>query len=309
MTRRVLDPYRFVSVENLLAFSRHLSDNVRFYDWTPAWSLRATVAVGDLPFGVAFHPTMARAYVANVGGDSVSVIDLGTMTVAATIAVGDGPRGVCCSPDGQFVFVANYGDDTVMRINVASGAVVDTSAALSSNPKGLCITPDGTTLYVECDSAIEILQASTLDAVVSPVAASGCWRLAMAPDGSKVYALRSGASNFRVLDTTTKTITATVGLSGTGEGVAFAPDGSKAYIAVANSSNGLQIIDVATDTAGSTLNLTNEPSSVCINRAGTRAFVHVSSPAIKVVSIPALTLVSTETFSGDCDWSAGRVLP
>jgi YVTN family beta-propeller protein len=60
----------------------------------------------------------AQAYVTNVGGDTVSVIDTATNTVTDTITVGDGPNGVAVSPDGTLVYVSNFGDDTVSVIRL-----------------------------------------------------------------------------------------------------------------------------------------------------------------------------------------------
>ncbi len=52
------------------------------------------------------------AYVANLGADSVSVIDTATQTVAATIAVGDDPDGVAVSPDGRAAYVSSFSPTT-----------------------------------------------------------------------------------------------------------------------------------------------------------------------------------------------------
>ena len=54
----------------------------------------ATVAVGNIPVGVAVSPAGTRVYVANRGSDTVSVIDTATNLVVATLAAGDGPIDV-----------------------------------------------------------------------------------------------------------------------------------------------------------------------------------------------------------------------
>ncbi|MFC9769724.1 YncE family protein, partial [Rhodococcus jostii] len=48
-------------------------------------SLPPTVPVGADPYGLAITPDGAFAYVANFGGDTVSVIDTTTNTVATTV--------------------------------------------------------------------------------------------------------------------------------------------------------------------------------------------------------------------------------
>ncbi len=57
-----------------------------------------TIAVGRDPRGISLDPEGRRAYVANHGDDTVSVIDTATNTVVDTIAVGHGPISL-----GQFV--------------------------------------------------------------------------------------------------------------------------------------------------------------------------------------------------------------
>jgi len=58
------------------------------------------------------------AYVTNVGGASVSVINLATNTVTTTIGVGDGPQGVAVNPAGTLAYVANFFGDSVSVINL-----------------------------------------------------------------------------------------------------------------------------------------------------------------------------------------------
>jgi YVTN family beta-propeller protein len=71
----------------------------------------ATVAVGDLPFGVAVTPDGALVYVANARSKNVSVIRTADNTVVATVAVGFDPFGVAVTPDGAFAYVANAVSD------------------------------------------------------------------------------------------------------------------------------------------------------------------------------------------------------
>ena len=51
----------------------------------------ATVGVGTNPLDEAITPDGARAYVANSGSNSASVIDTGTNAVTATVPVGVNP--------------------------------------------------------------------------------------------------------------------------------------------------------------------------------------------------------------------------
>jgi YVTN family beta-propeller protein len=76
-----------------------------------------TVAVGSGPEAVAVSPDGRRAYVANMGSDSVSVIDTrAAATIGTPIAVGDEPDGVAVSPDGTRAYVTNRSGNSISVI-------------------------------------------------------------------------------------------------------------------------------------------------------------------------------------------------
>lgn len=76
------------------------------------------------PFGVVVAPNGTRAYVANAGDGTVSVIDTTTNQLArAPIRVGGGAIGIAITPDGNRVYVANRDDSTVSVIDTATQRV------------------------------------------------------------------------------------------------------------------------------------------------------------------------------------------
>ncbi|MFF4794411.1 YncE family protein, partial [Streptomyces sp. NPDC001276] len=69
------------------------------------------------PVGVAVSQDGRRAYTANAGSASVSVIDTATnRTVGNPIHVGGFPVWVVVSPDGRRAYTANSGSDSVSVI-------------------------------------------------------------------------------------------------------------------------------------------------------------------------------------------------
>jgi YVTN family beta-propeller protein len=87
----------------------------------------------------------SRAYVANRGSNTVSVIDLGSLTTVATIEVEHQPYGVVVAPGGDFAFVANSGSDSISAIETATLQVIAT-IPVRARPAGLAIT--SSRLYV-----------------------------------------------------------------------------------------------------------------------------------------------------------------
>ena len=66
-----------------------------------------TLPADSYPYSVAVAPN-GDVYVANLGSNTVSVIDLGSTTPSQTIPVGSYPYGVAVASNGD-VYVANLG--------------------------------------------------------------------------------------------------------------------------------------------------------------------------------------------------------
>lgn len=87
------------------------------------------------------------AYVTNLNGNTVSVIDVAGNTTIATIPVGLGPTGVAASPGGTRAYVTNRSDDNVSVIDTATNTVIATIPA-GASPTGVAVTLGGTRAYV-----------------------------------------------------------------------------------------------------------------------------------------------------------------
>ena len=222
-----------------------------------------------------------RAYVANFGSNSVSVIDISSNTVVATVAVGSQPNAVAITPDGTRVYVANCGGD-VFVIATSSNTVV-AKVVVGGCPYGVAITPDGTRAYVARDNANSVwvidTSSNTVVAKMSVVATPGA--VAITPDGTRAYVASVGTLNVSgavsVIDTSRNTVVATVGLGGIGSapvGVVITPDGTRAY--VPNAGGYVSVIDTSSNTVVTTVGVQgigNSQVGVAITPDGTRAYV------------------------------------
>jgi DNA-binding beta-propeller fold protein YncE len=88
-----------------------------------------------------------RAWTANIGGGSVSLLDLGEKRLVKSVAVGKGPEAIDLSPDGKEVWV---GDRQLNRITILDAATLDSLGAIPTGdfPNRLKFTPDGRTVLV-----------------------------------------------------------------------------------------------------------------------------------------------------------------
>ena len=99
------------------------------------------IAVGTWPAGVAVNPAGTRAYVANVGSATVSVIRTDTNTVVETPSPWAFSEGVAFNSSGTRAYVTNMDSDTVSVINTATNAVIGNPIAVGSAPWGIALGP------------------------------------------------------------------------------------------------------------------------------------------------------------------------
>ncbi len=159
------------------------------------------VTVQPNPHGVAFAPSINRAYTANHESNSVSIIDLASNTVLDTVLVGQSPHSVAVSPDGRLLAAANYVDATVTLIDTATNKVTATIPA-GTAPQHLTFAADSKHLFVvnEDADAISTIDPSTRATVsTTPVGKSPRY-VAASPDGRTIYVSNGEDGTVSVLD-------------------------------------------------------------------------------------------------------------
>jgi YVTN family beta-propeller protein len=102
----------------------------------------ASIATGDRAHVVTLTNDNRQAWVANIGDNTISIVDTTTFRILGTIAVGKGPTGLTFSRDGRFAYVSNQGDKTVEVIDTASHRVLK-AIPVGTNPHFLVLGPDG----------------------------------------------------------------------------------------------------------------------------------------------------------------------
>ncbi len=126
----------------------------------------ATIPTGEEPRSVALDDNNTFAYVANAGGNSVTVIKINNAipnTFAAvvdkTLKTGAEPWDIVASPDSKRIFVANSGQDTITVINAQNQTIIgqinlrnslcnDPDRTRHFQPRGMAVLLSNTQLYV-----------------------------------------------------------------------------------------------------------------------------------------------------------------
>lgn len=194
---------------------------------------RFNLGAGRKPHGLRYYN--GKLYVANMDGNSLSVIDVSSSQITE-VALGGVAVQTAVSPDGQNVYVSLYDTKEVVRVNISSLTV--TRLALPSSAQGpiqLYPTPNSSSIYV-CD------QGGLLNR----------------PTNNKVY----------VIDLTSFTISDSITAGNKVHGVVV--DNSNQYAYVTNTDdNTVSVIQISTGTVIATISVGMEPNGIsCWHKDG-----------------------------------------
>jgi len=119
--------------------------------------------------------------------------------------------------------------------------------------------------------------------------------VAITPDGNTLYVASSNVSNVSVIDTTSRSITATVSIprGALPALMAVNPNGSLLYV-VDQGLNQITVISTASNMIAATIPVGSHPNAVAFSPDGTRAYVtNQWSSSVSVIDTSASTVVST----------------
>jgi YVTN family beta-propeller protein len=168
-------------------------------------------------------PDATRMYTANIGGDSISIIERAANSPAwnqTVVPVGKGPEGFDVSPDGRELWAAHSRDGGVSIVNLEQKKVAGTIDLQTKRSNRLKFTPDGRLALVSDLDAGELLVIDVATRKVTKHIPIGKMveGILMQPDGARAYVAVNGDNYVAVLDLKSLTVT---GRIETGKG----PDG------------------------------------------------------------------------------------
>jgi YVTN family beta-propeller protein len=110
-------------------------------------SVPTMVPTGLIPCALAINAKMERAYVANFGGNSVTVIDTTKNRAIATAPAGNHPQAIAFDGPRNLILVANAHDNIVTVIDGSTYAILRKLPA-GKHPYALAVDSDSGNLYV-----------------------------------------------------------------------------------------------------------------------------------------------------------------
>ncbi|MFF2625354.1 beta-propeller fold lactonase family protein [Kitasatospora griseola] len=208
----------------------------------------ATVAVGSRPRSLAVHPAGDRLYVANYGSDTVTAVPLSPDTGlpagnARSVPVGRNPAAVAFAPDGSFACTANHTAGSLSVIDPVTltarqlpvgTAPIAVSFASDSSHAWVADQVAGALIAVYCGGPRVVDRTPVGTAALSVAVAPNSERLLVTDDERRVTPVTlPGLTAGTPLD---------LGDGAEPRGVAYAPDGSLAYVTAAGTDD-VRVLD------------------------------------------------------------------
>jgi len=249
-----------------------------------AEAVATTVAVGDLPIGVASDAS-GNVWVANFTDNTVSKIDTSTDSVVATIAAGGSPYGVAYDGDGH-IWVANTQGESISKIDTATDSIVAT-VALGNRPTAVSYDGHGHVWVIDStDDTVSKVDTAT-NSVVATVAVGRTPR-ALTVDGNQdIWVANGYDGTLSKVDSATNSVVATVSVGANPQGVVH--DGNGHVWVTESSDDTVSKIDTNTAAVTSTVSVGNSPQAVYFDSSGYLWVTHIGDEVDTVLKIDAAT--------------------
>ena len=182
---------------------------------------------------VALSPEASRAYVANIGGGSLSVFDLAQRERLAVVTTGAGAEGLDVTPDGRWILVANREADTLSFIDAAKLEEV-AEVATGDFPIRVKVTPDGQRVLVSCAQSgdvmvLDLAERKELARVAAGAPSEGTEQapvpvgILVEPGGARAFVAATNANIVLVLDLKTLKVSARFATGKQPDGLGWTP--------------------------------------------------------------------------------------
>lgn len=209
--------------------------------------IRAIETGQEVSHMVAVPSSGKRAYVANIGSGSVTVLDLAAGKKLGDVATGAGAEGVAVTPDGSQVWVTNREADTVTLVDPESLEVVATLES-PSFPIRAEATPDGRWILVTHARSADL---AVIDTETRRIARRVPLTLGKETDtAGRLFGDRFGDSSVPI-------------------GIEVAPSGQRAFIAHANA-DAVQVLDLESGKTLAVLEPGKEPDGMAYSTVDVR---------------------------------------
>ena len=288
----------------IVAVALSARDSVALFDARTLQRI-TTLAVGPNPHEISAAPSGYRAYVANAGGTSISVLDVErSPSVVATWPLPDsiGVHDVAASADGATIWGAAARKKLLIEIDARSG-VVRRRWPLARDGGWMVEMGSGESVVIVANlegGAVTLLnprsgQSTILDAHDGEIEAR------QTRDGREIWSVNFKNDSLSVFDARTGRLLQRFHAGAHPGRVAFTPDGRTAL--TVNGGDSLVVaFDVATKARRASVTVPGGPKVIAVSADGLRAYVsHPERQALTMIDVASMTVVRSVSVPGTPD--------
>ena len=174
---------------------------------------------------IVLTPDGRKAFTANIGSDTVTVIDTKSGKVDQ-IEVGGGPEGIAITPDGKELWVAHRTDGDLSIISTRTNEILETVEA-GNFPIRIKITPNGRFAMVSNAEGgdVAVFDTKSREIIKRIRIGEAPIGVLISPDGKQAFIASTGADKVSVVDLESWEVTGTVKPGKEPDGLGWASTG------------------------------------------------------------------------------------
>src|SRR5687768_774960 len=184
-------------------------------------------------------PLAGTVVVANMGDNTVTLIDVASRRVVATLPTGSGAHEVAVSNDGRWAVVSNYGvrgapGNSLTVIDIPSTKVVRTiELGDFRRPHGSAFLPGDSLLAVTSEVSRAVVLVDFKQGTVAgsiPTNHPASHMLAMTADARRIFTSNIADGTVSELDVAARTFLREIAVAPAVEGIAVTPGGEQVWV-------------------------------------------------------------------------------
>lgn len=280
----------------LLLVANKLGNSLYFID-AETHELVDSTTTGEDPHEAVVTPDGSLAYTANMNGNSVSVIDMGTLEEVRRIdltAYGK-PHGLAITEDGKKLYVTTEGSQVaVLEIDVATDRILRVFETGQQGTHMVALSKDESTAYAPNlgSGNTTVIDLEAGEVIKTLATGEGTEGIDVHPNGEEVW-ITARSGSVAVVNTDNNEIEATLPADGLPIRVKFTPDGKHALVSCLQGRKVI-VFDVAGRQAIKEIETGPGPVGVLVRPDGEVAYIAITEgDNLSVLDLNSLEITGT----------------
>jgi YVTN family beta-propeller protein len=235
----------------------------------------SNIEVGKKPHGIAIQSDINRAFVANSGEDTVTIIDTQTNRVLNKIntRLAAQPEDIAVSSDGRIVIVTYFATNQVSIREAATLRELG-NINVDKGPMKVAIEPRGRKAFVSnyYSNTVTVVDLSLLKVIGTIPVESKPVGLAFNSRGDRLYVTNSGASNISVIDPAGQNVIGKINIGTGGYGIFADSFGDRIFVTRSTTGQFL-FVNAPVNTITKIVQLEKQPTNLDIDPDGKKIYV------------------------------------